>query len=566
MLDLSCPDWEQRLREGRSLVPDLPLNQVLAERAVTVFDRLRLADVPNTPTMAEAAGDWFRDIIRALFGSIDADGARLIRELLCLVPKKNSKTSNGALLMLTALLLNLRPRAKFIMTGPTQDVAELAFSQVKGAIELDEVLRAKLRVRDHLKLIEHRTSGAELEIMTFDPSVLTGQKPAGVLIDEIHVSAKMAKASSALRQLRGGMLANPEAFLMIITTQSEEPPVGVFREELMTARRIRDGRQKGSMLPVLYEFPESMQKGEKGREAWRDPSNWPMVTPNAGRSITIPRLMQDFETEQAKGEAALRTWASQHLNIEIGLALQSDRWAGADHWEDAAATFTLDDLIAQCDVATVGIDGGGLDDLLGLAILGRHRVTRRWMIWTRAWAHPVVMKRRRDIVTILEGFVEDGDVIIVEQLGQDVSGVVDVVQQIYDAGILGGIGLDPVGIGDILDELTRRSIGGDVLHGDQKAPLIQGIPQGWRLAASIKTLERALAAGTAIHASQPLMGWNVANAKAEPRGNAISITKQAAGTAKIDCLVAAFNAVELMTKDPQASGRSFWESEEFEEA
>jgi phage terminase large subunit-like protein len=56
------------------------------------------------------------------------------------VPKKNSKTTNGALLMLTALLLNERPRAPFIMTAPVQDVADLAFNAAAGAIALDPVL------------------------------------------------------------------------------------------------------------------------------------------------------------------------------------------------------------------------------------------------------------------------------------------------------------------------------------------------------------------------------------------------------------------------------------------
>ena len=52
--NFACPDWEARLVESRSLLPDLPLNEVEAERAVKIFNKLRLPDVPGQPTMGEA--------------------------------------------------------------------------------------------------------------------------------------------------------------------------------------------------------------------------------------------------------------------------------------------------------------------------------------------------------------------------------------------------------------------------------------------------------------------------------------------------------------------------------
>src|SRR5216684_4372969 len=129
--NLSTPDWEDRIRNGRSLVPDLPLDETAAQRAVDVFDRLRLPDVPGKPLLKDAAGDWFRDIVRALHGSI-VSGERMVREPFLLTPKKSSKTSYGAALMLTSLLLNERPKAEFLLIAPTQPIAEIAFNQVEG--------------------------------------------------------------------------------------------------------------------------------------------------------------------------------------------------------------------------------------------------------------------------------------------------------------------------------------------------------------------------------------------------------------------------------------------------
>ena len=64
---------------------------------------------------------------------------------------------------------------------------------------------------------------------------------------------------------------------------------------------------------------------------------------------------------------------------------------------------------------------------------------------------------------------------------------------------------------------------------------------------------RSTSDGTLTHAGQALMAWTVGNARVEPKGNAITITKQASGTAKIDPLMATFNAVALMSMNPPAA-------------
>jgi len=458
-----------------------------------------------------------------------------------LIPTHN--TTNGALMMLTALLMNQRPKATFLLTAPVQDVSELAFEAIKGAIDLDEVLSRTLHVRDHLKTVVHRVTKAELQVMTFDPAVLTGQKPVGVLIDEVHVIAKMSKAASAIRQLRGGMLPFPEAFLAMITTQSEDEPQGVFKAELLKAREIRDGKRTGSMLPVLYEFPVKAQLDEK---VWANPRYWHLVTPNLDRSIRLDRLQEDFQTAKDTSEAEFRAWASQHLNVEIGIALAEGAWAGARFWAQCARPeITLEYILAESDVMTVGIDGGGLDDLLGLVVLGRHRETAKWMAWAHAWAHPSVLETRKEIAPKLNDLKDAGDLTFVERVGADVEEVVQIVLRVKDTGKLDKAGVDRYGIGSILEGLEDIGLSADD---------VVGIPQGWQLVGAIKTAERELAGGNLLHGGQALMTWCVGNARTEKHGNALSITKQVSGTAKIDPLMALFDAVTLMALNPKPKG------------
>jgi phage terminase large subunit-like protein len=566
MWNFACPDWAARLKSGRTLVPELPLDLVEAEKAVRIFDKLRLPDVPGQPLMLDAAGEWFRDIVRAAFGSLDkATGERLVSEIFTLVPKKNSKTTGGAAIAITALLTNQRPHAEMLLVGPTQDVADLAFQQASGMIAADEegYLQKRFHVREHLKVIEDRRNKASLKIKTFDMRVMTGAKPVVVIVDELHVMSAYSYASRVIGQIRGGLLPNPESLLIFITTQSDEPPAGVFKAELQYARGVRDGRIKEGvrLLPVLYEFPEDMQT-DKARP-WRDPKNWPMVLPNLGRSITIDRLKADYLTAREKGEAEERRWASQHLNVEIGLALHNDRWRGADYWEAAAdGELTLDALLERSEVVTIGIDGGGLDDLFGLAVIGRCKLTRDWLLWTHAWCHEDVLERRPEIVERLRDFQREGDLTICKTATEDLVAAADIVARIRDLALLpdkDGIGLDPAGVAMLVDEIVSRGISDDVLR---------GISQGYRLQPSIFAMERRLKDGTVRHGGSAMMAWCVGNARLEQRGNAVLITKQVAGKAKIDPLMAAFNAGQLMSLNPEPARPlvSPWENPDFKMA
>jgi len=543
MWDTSCKDWGDRILAGRSLCPSLPLFEKEVSKAERIFTQLRLPDVPGTPTLAEAGGEWFLDIVRVLFGSWDSEQLfRHIRELFILCPKKSSKTTYAAALLLTAVIMSPRPRSEFLFIGPTQAVAELAFRQAAGMVALDPVLAKKFLIQEHLKTLTFRRTGANLKVKSFDPKVLTGVKPSGVLVDELHVIGEMNNADRVLGQLRGGIISQPEAFLINITTQSERTPAGVFRSELLKARKVRDGETQAPILPILYEYPQGID--------WRNPSNWWMVTPNRGKSITVERLVSDYEQAEASGEEELRRWASQHLNVEIGLALMSDRWAGADFWETQARKISLESILAECDVIDVGIDGGGLDDLLGLSVLGRHKTTKQWMLWIHAWAHPSVLERRKAEAARFRDFAADGDLTLVKTVGEDVAQLAATVARIEYAGLLDKVGVDPSGIGSVLEALDAAGVPADK---------IIGISQGWKMTGAIKTAERKLAEGALVHGGQPLMTWCVGNAKVEPRGNAVIITKQAAGAAKIDPLMATFNAVTLMSMNP-ATEKSFWET------
>ena len=87
-----CPDWWDKIQAGRTPMPAVPLNEARAAKALAFFNRLRLPDVAGNPRLAEACGDWFRDILCAFLASEDpVTKRRLVWELLCMVSKKNGR-------------------------------------------------------------------------------------------------------------------------------------------------------------------------------------------------------------------------------------------------------------------------------------------------------------------------------------------------------------------------------------------------------------------------------------------------------------------------------------------
>ena len=542
----ACPDWVGKLKRGESIIPP-PIYPEQAEFALKVFKQLRIVDAPGSPTFGEACAPWVFDLVASIFGAYEAEsGRREITEWFVCLPKKNSKSTIAAGIMMTALIINWRQSAEFAVIAPTIEVAGNAYAPSRDMVNKDEDLEVLMHVQNHIKTISHRNTGAMLKVIAADSNTVGGKKSVGTLIDELHLFGKMPNAEGMFREAIGGLASRPEGFVIYLTTQSDEPPAGVFRQKLMYARAVRDGKIKDDrFVPIIYEFPDEMiQAGEHLK-----PENFGMVNPNLGYSVDSTFLERELMKAQDAGEESLRGFLAKHLNVEIGLGLKTDNWAGAMFWSaQGDESLTLEEVLKRSDVVTGGVDGGGLDDMLALAAIGRDATSGEWLHWGHAWIHPIVLERRKSEAPRFRDFAKQGDLTIVEHIGDDIEQLADYVEQIEDSGLMDRIGVDPAGIGSIVDAIIEKNVTQD---------RILGIPQGWKMVGAIKTAERKLAEGMFLHGNRPLMAWCVGNMKVEPRGNAVIITKQNAGSAKIDPGMAMLNAVALMSMNPQARKRRY---------
>ena len=200
-------------------------------------------------------------------------------------------------------------------------------------------------------------------------------------------------------------------------------------------------------------------------------------------------------------------------------------------------------MVERSEAVVVGIDGGGLDDLFGLAVLGRDARTREWLLWSHAWCHSGVLERRKSIAARLLDFYSAGELTIVDDRLDDISAVVALIARVEEQGVLAAVAIDPAGVGELVDALAEISV-------TQENKNLVGVGQGFRMMNAIKTTERRLATGTLRHSGSSLMAWCVANLRIEPTATAIRATKQHAGDAKIDLAMAMFDAVDVMSLNP----------------
>lgn len=559
----ACPDWADRIVARESLLPCPPLYPSQADEALGVFKSLQMTDLPmrrdgTWPTMGDVCEPFVFDLVAALFGSQDPDtGESLVKEAMLLISKKNGKSTIAAGIMLTALILNWRHGAELLVLAPTIEIANNSFGPAAKMVRADPDLTDLLHVIDNQRIIKHRVNKAELKIVAADSGVVGGKKAGFVLIDELWLFGKRGGAEAMLEEATGGQAARPEGWTLYLSTHSDEPPAGVFKTKLAYFRDVRDGRiEDPTTLPMMYEWPEEMIESE----AYLDPDNFYVTNPNIGKSPTVAFIQRKIAQAQAgegeEGDTTIQIVVAKYLNVEIGLRLRRDRWAGADLWLEASDhTLTLDTLLARCEVAVMGIDGGGRDDLFGVGVAGRERSTGIWLSWSHAWALHSALKVRPKIAPTLQGFVADGDLTLVDKGTDIVSQVAALAVRIRKARLMpetGAVGVDAWGMGTLVEALVAA---GFETYDDvaKKGGSILPVRQGVGLTGTIKTVEFKLGDGDYRHDGSNMMAWCVSNARAELRGSNLYISKQMAGAGKIDPFIATLNAVQLLESGPVAA-------------
>ena len=505
--------------------------------------------------------------------------------------------------MLTCLVRNWRESGEFFILAPTKEIADNSFLPMRDMVRADPELQQIMHIQENQRTITHRITKAFVKVIAADADTVGGKKTIGLIIDELWLFGKRANAEAIIREAKGGLASRREGFVISLSTKPDGPPAGIYAQRLEYFRGVRDGKiDDPSSCGVIYEFPKKFV--ESG--AFKQPRYWHIPNPNLGTSVDETFLRREMAKAARGGEASLANFFAKHLNLEPKMLLRAGGWGGVDVWDRGRdETLTLESLLDRSEVVVVGVDGGGNDDLLGLCVLGRERDSGRWLVWTHGVLSTVGVRRRRANATKYLAFAKAGALTLfhfVRQVSEDAGAAAHepleqdagdesetepsltpdedaetegavaellalarpsnpdpnapppdveflcaIVKRIKDKGLLAKVGVDPAGLGAIVDGLNRIGVTEDF-------DLLTGVRQGSGLGAAIDTVDRMLTSYRLLYAGSPLIDWCVANLIMVPTWQGKRVSREAAGYAKIDPAVAMFNAAHLMSFNPEAAG------------
>lgn len=523
------------------MIPVVPDPTGRGARAWSIMSQLLITEGEHAgQTIGENAPPWQPRLTKLIFGHVDEHGQRLIREVFACIGKKNGKTSFAAALALTKLLLDEEQREHVVCLAANRMQARIAFDAMAATIRADDGLGKRFEIVEHRHLIRYATTNSTATAVSAELASLVGFNPSLALVDELHLLGATPKGAKLVNQARTGNVGRREPLIVSISTAPIERSEGIFEATMAKARRVIAGDEADPhFLPWLCEIPKGLDP--------EDPTNWHWSNPSLGYTLSLERLKASFASAQSD-PAALRDFRSQNLNIAPEETAGEERWLAVKEWDGAAdTTITLEALITESRLLTVGCDAGGLDDLSAIVLLGRTG-EGRFLSWCHQWISRRGYEKRKAVVPY-DDFIGAGELTLFDGGAGDVAGFAEVVQLAADSGKLRLIGIDAYGASELGTAFADSGVD------------VQAVPQGWKLTPAISWIERRLADAAFRHSGAAIMKWNIGNAVVTRQGNASSISKATAvGSGKIDGIAALLNAAAAYlaiagTEAPYADGR-----------
>ena len=162
----------------------MPYDDEKAERAIGFISNLKLTgDFHGRPFQLMP---YMEEIVREVYGTLNAQGVRLYRDIYLEVAKKNAKSELGAGLALYSLFNTQEPNGEIYGAAGNREQASIIFNRAVEMIRQSKALEKRVRIKDSTKTIVNKQTNSFYKVLSAEYTGKSGFSPTVVLFDELH--------------------------------------------------------------------------------------------------------------------------------------------------------------------------------------------------------------------------------------------------------------------------------------------------------------------------------------------------------------------------------------------
>lgn len=281
-------------------------------------------------------------VVQTAFGFVDRDGGRRFREVLCILGRKNGKTSLLAALELYMLIADKEGAPQVYNVANSEDQAKLAYNAAIRILRQSKPLQryARKRAED----VYCKRNLGYMRPLTSQTRNLDGLDVHFAVIDELS-----AIVNRDLYDLvKQGMSAREQPMMFTITTNGFVRG-GIFDSQYDYARRWLEGEvDDDRFLPFVYELDD--------RDEWVNESAWVKANPGLG-TIKRPDHLRGYVSKALQDTAFRPTVLTKDFNMPEN---QASAWLS---FEEAVNEETFDLASMGFRYGVCGFDAADTVDL-----------------------------------------------------------------------------------------------------------------------------------------------------------------------------------------------------------
>jgi phage terminase large subunit-like protein len=338
---------------------------------------------------------WQCWLLTTLFGWLHVlTGMRRFKVALILVPRKNAKSTIGAVIANFMLTADGESGAEVYSAATTREqakaVAETAWEMAKRSPEFREYFGVRMGAKT-TRSLEVPATASKFGPLSADAHTLDGLNVSCAIVDELHAH-KTRDVWDVLDTATG---AREQSLLAAITTAGVDIGGICYEKRTYLHKVLERALEDEEFFGVEYTIDEG--------DDWRAESSWRKANPNFGVSVR-PDDLKRKAREAAHSPAAINNFLTKHLDVWVRA---ESTWMPMAEWIRCGdATLKIEDFIQY--PCWIGVDLAEVRDVAAIVALFRPD-PKRYVIFGKFFLPEKTIERSP--IAQMPGWVEKGHII-----------------------------------------------------------------------------------------------------------------------------------------------------------